>query len=57
MRDSTLHAGRACRHVVEGESHRDTGVKTHEGDDVGDADMAEGFDRAIVAARSCALVG
>ena len=42
-RDSTLHAGRAGRYVVEGERHRDARVKAHQGDHVGDADMAEGF--------------
>src|SRR5882724_7947712 len=38
----------AGRDVVEGEGHRDAGVKAHQADHVGDADMAECGDRAVV---------
>ena len=40
--------GSPAQHVVKGERHRHAGVMAHQGDDVGDADMAERFDRAVV---------
>jgi hypothetical protein len=42
------HAGRPGWHVVKSEGHRDTRVEAHQANDVGDADMAERFDRAVV---------
>src|SRR5690349_7278995 len=42
-----LHALGACRHVVEGQRHRHTGVKAHQADHVGNALMTEHLDRAI----------
>ena len=57
-RDSTLHAGRTGGHVVEGERHRNAGVKAHQGDHVGDADMAKRFDRTFIDAfRNPARIG
>src|SRR5713101_3878130 len=43
-----LHALGAGRHIVEGERHRDAGVEAYQGDDVGDADMAQRLDRAVI---------
>ena len=45
---SPLHPRCAGRHVVERQRHRDVGVMTHQRDHVGDADVTQGFDRAIV---------
>src|ERR1700704_1041768 len=57
-RGSTFHASRAGRHIVEGERHRDAGVKADQGDHVGDTDMSEGFDRAVIEAlRHPARIG
>src|SRR6516165_4243332 len=41
-------AGRPGRHVVKGQGHRDAGVVAHQGDHIGDADMTERLDRAVV---------
>ena len=47
---SARHARRAVGNVVEGQGHRDAGVVAHQGDDIGDADVAERLDRAVVEA-------
>src|SRR6266851_6480397 len=47
-RRSAGHALGAGRDVVEGQGHRYARVKAHQADDVGDADMAERLDRAVV---------
>src|SRR5579883_2703053 len=55
---SARHSRCAVRHVVEGERHRDAAVVAHQGDDVGDADMAQRLDRALIqAARHPPPVG
>src|SRR5271167_4525785 len=45
---SAGHALGAGGDVVERESHRDHRVIAHQADDIGDADMAERLDRAVV---------
>ena len=45
---SARHARRPGRHVVKDKGHRDAGVVAHQGDHVGDADMAECLDCAVV---------
>jgi hypothetical protein len=47
-RRSAGQALRAGGDIVEGERHRDAGVKPHQADHVGDALMAECGDRAVV---------
>src|SRR5438067_12925824 len=47
---SALHAFGIGRHVVKGEGHRHAGVVTHQTNNVGDADVAERLDGAIVEA-------
>ena len=47
---SACHARRADRDVVKRQGHRDAAVVTHQGDHVGDADMVEGLDGAVVEA-------
>src|SRR5579864_1552766 len=47
---SARHPRRAGGHVVEGERHRYAGVMPHQRDDVGDADVPERLDRAVVEA-------
>ena len=43
-RGSARHTGRAVGDIVEGERHGNAAVVTHQGDDVGDADMSERLD-------------
>src|SRR6516225_7289428 len=45
---SARHARRPGWHVVKGQGHRDAGVIAHQGDYVGDADMAECLDRTVI---------
>src|SRR5271166_6189159 len=47
-RCSARHAWSLGGHIVEGEGHRYAGVVAQQGDHIGDADMAEGLDRAVV---------
>src|SRR6516162_2723273 len=47
---SARHARRPGWHVVKGQGHRDAGVIAHQGDYVGDADMAQCLDRTVIKA-------
>src|SRR5260370_39548081 len=55
---SARHARRAVRDIIEGERHRDAGVMPHQRDDIGDTDVPERLDGAVVEpARHPARVG